>query len=75
MEAQVDRLKAINLSRGVSPGPANYGIPCFKSNISETDSHVFGSTYSGMSYASSYDPDNVALSRQPIFQGWVLGLV
>lgn len=44
-------------------------VPLYRSNLSETDSRMFGSTYSGMSYASSLDPDNVALHRQPIFSG------
>jgi len=46
-----------------------HGGPLFKSNLSETDSRMFGSTYSGMSFASSLDPDNVALNRQPIYSG------
>ena len=70
-----DYRQKFKYNKGLVPSssPAvTHGIPYFKSNISETDSHVFGSTYSGMSYASSFDPDNVVLSRQPIFQGYTL---
>jgi hypothetical protein len=43
-----------------------YGYRC---NMSETDSRMYGSS-SAMSYASSFDPDNVAL-RRPIYSGLV----
>ena len=62
MEYKNDMLSAADYSRG-------HGIPISRSNISETDSHLFGSTYSGMSFASSFDPDNVALHRQPLYSG------
>jgi len=39
----------------------------YRCNISETDSRMYGSS-SAMSYASSFDPDNVAL-RRPIYSG------
>jgi len=51
--------------------PGAGGMPNYKSNMSETDSRVFGSTYSGVSYTSSFDPDNVTLSRQPVYSGSV----
>ena len=39
-----------------------------KSSVSETDSRMFGGSSSVMSYASSFDPDNVAL-RHPVYSG------
>jgi len=42
-----------------------------KSSVSETDSRMFGGSSSAMSYASSFDPDNVAL-RHPVYSGFVL---
>jgi hypothetical protein len=44
----------------------------YRSNMSETDSRMYGSS-SAMSYASSFDPDNVAL-RRPIYSGLVVRL-
>jgi len=44
-----------------------------KSSVSETDSRMFGGSSSAMSYASSFDPDNIAL-RHPVYSGFVLCL-
>jgi len=41
-----------------------------KSSVSETDSRMYGGSSSVMSYASSFDPDNVAL-RHPVYSGFV----
>ena len=43
-----------------------------KSSVSETDSRMFGGGSSSvMSYASSFDPDNIAL-RHPVYSGFVV---
>ena len=43
-----------------------------KSSISDADSRMYGGGSSSvMSYASSYDPDNVAL-RHPVYSGFAL---
>lgn len=42
-----------------------------KSSVSETDSRMYGGSSSVMSYASSFDPDNVAL-RHPVYSGFVV---
>ena len=42
-----------------------------KSSISESDSRMYGGSSSVMSYASSYDPDNVAY-RHPVYSGSVV---
>jgi len=42
----------------------------YKSSVSDADSRMFGGSSSAMSYASSYDPDNVAL-RHPVYSGLV----
>jgi len=42
-----------------------------KSSVSETDSRMYGGSSSVMSYASSYDTDNVAL-RHPVYSGSVV---
>jgi ankyrin len=36
---------------------------------------MFGSTYSGVSYTSSFDPDNVTLSRQPVYSGFLVSFM
>jgi len=42
-----------------------------KSSVSESDSRMYGGSSSVMSYASSFDPDNVAL-RHPVYSGFVV---
>ena len=41
------------------------------SSMDESRGNIYGS-YSGASFASSFDPDNIALDRHPIYSGYVL---
>ena len=53
-----------------TPIDGGVGRRSHKSSISESDSRAYGGSSSVMSYASSYDPDNVAL-RHPVYSGSV----
>ena len=55
--------------RAAQLAPAVYAAPRAAAEESRT-SAVYGS-YSGVSFASSFDPDNVAVDRQPIYSGSV----
>ena len=44
------------------------GIPP-KAMSDAVDSRMYGSSYSGASFASSFDPDNIAVDRHPVYSG------
>ena len=50
--------------------PAPGAVPP-KAYSDAVDSRMHGSSYSGASFASSFDPDNIAVDRHPVYSGSV----
>jgi hypothetical protein len=64
-----DRLMASTAGQNyASLGPAAGAIPP-KAMSDAVDSRIYGSSYSGASFASSFDPDNIAVDRHPVYSG------
>ena len=60
--AEMQYLNAMQLKRAT--------ISEVDSRISTTgDSRMYGSSYSGVYFASSFDPDNIAVDRHPVYSG------
>ena len=56
------------MSAGSPPSPRLLPVTA---NISELDPRAYGSLYSDVSIASSFNPDNVSIERHPVILGYV----
>ena len=54
--------------------PAPGGVPP-KAMSDAVDSRIYGSSYSGASFASSFDPDNIAVDRHPVYSGFLVSFM
>lgn len=62
----VDWLQEDKLHPAVAPAP-QYAARAMSEQ--SRDNTLYGSSYSGVSFASSFDPDNVAVDRHPQYSG------
>lgn len=64
-----DRLMATSATQAYAGIPTGPGAVPPKAMSDAVDSRMYGSSYSGASFASSFDPDNIAVDRHPVYSG------